>query len=164
MKLLIVKNIAREGPGLLEGLIQSYDLADDIIDLDKESFPDPRGYSAVFVFGGPDSANDSTGKMHEELKRIREITDAGIPYLGICLGMQTLVKANDGKVYKNEVNEIGWKDQDGKYFEVEVPASGKSDPLFAGLRSPLKIFHLHGETVCLTDTMNLLEYAFLQIF
>ena len=73
MKFLIVKNITREGPGLLEELLDSYNFGYDIVDLDKgESFPDPSDYSAVIVMGGPDSANDTTPKMREELKRIKE--------------------------------------------------------------------------------------------
>ena len=156
MKVLIVKNMAREGPGLLEEILNHHNTGYDIVDLDEESFPDAREYSAVFVMGGPDSANDITPKMQEELQRIKEITNAGIPYFGVCLGMQTLVKANGGEVYKNDLKEIGWRDPEGNYFVVDSTEEGKSDPLFVGMSSPLNIFHLHGETVTLTDRMKLL--------
>ena len=157
MKFLIVKNITREGPGLLEELLDSYNFGYDIVDLDKgESFPDPSDYSAVIVMGGPDSANDTTPKMREELKRIKEATDAKIPYLGVCLGMQTLVKANGGEVYRNDIKEVGWRDPEGIYLVVDLTDRGTSDPLFAGITSPLNIFHLHGETVRLTRGMRLL--------
>lgn len=79
MKILIVKNITREGPGLLEGILQIHKLSYDIIDLSR-----------------------------------------------------------------------------GEYFEVELTEEGRFDPLFAGLESSLKIFHLHGETVHLSDKMRLL--------
>ena len=157
MKVLIVKNITREGPGLLEEILKSHNISYDIVDLYKgESFPDITGYSAVFVMGGPDSANDTTPKMQKELKIIKEVTDAGIPYLGSCLGMQTLVKANGGEIYKNDVKEVGWRDSEGNYFVVDLTEEGKSDPLFARVSFPLNIFHLHGETVNLTDGMKLL--------
>ncbi len=157
MKVLIVKNITREGPGLLVEILNSHQIRYDVIDLDKGgSFPYPKKYSAIFVFGGPDSANDTTFKMQEELSRIKETIDAGIPYLGACLGMQTLVKATGGEIYKNKIKEVGWRDPEGKYFEVELIDDGKSDPLFVGMQSRLRIFHLHGETVRLTNRMKLL--------
>ena len=125
-------------------------------DLGEEEFPQPNGYSAVFVFGGPDSANDKTSKMQDELKRIKETIKAGIPYFGVCLGMQTLVKANGGEVYKNTIKEIGFRAPDGNYFEIDLANEGKKDPIFRGITSPLKIFHLHGETVSLRNGMSLL--------
>ena len=60
----------------------------------------------MMVFGGPDSANDDTEKMKQELQRISEILDAEIPYLGICLGMQALVKAAGGTVRKNKIKDL----------------------------------------------------------
>ena len=90
---LIVKNISREGPGILQNILDTEKISYDLIDLDKgQSFPSPAGYKAVVVLGGPDSANDMTPKMTAELARIVEVIDAGIPYMGICLGLQTLVK------------------------------------------------------------------------
>ncbi|RMF06594.1 type 1 glutamine amidotransferase, partial [Candidatus Woesearchaeota archaeon] len=113
MTVLIVKNITREGPGMLEHVLTSHSVPYKIVDLSMgDSFPSPEAYSAVVVLGGPDSANDETPKMKEELKRIRETLDAGIPYLGICLGMQTLTKAAGGKVLKCPVKEIGWRGPD----------------------------------------------------
>src|SRR3989344_227080 len=157
MVVLIIKNIVREGPGLLEEKLNHHQISYSIVNLDdKGLFPDAKKYSAVFVFGGPDSANDATIKMQNELRMIKKVVDAEIPYLGVCLGMQMLVKANCGEVYKNRVKEIGWKDQEGDYYKIELTEEGRADYLFAGVRSPLPIFHLHGETVRLTKEMKLL--------
>lgn len=157
MKVLIIKNIAREGPGLLQEALDSHGIAYGIADLDKgEPFPDPRAYDALFVLGGPDSANDDTPKMKGELKRIRQALDADIPYFGVCLGLQTLVKAAGGEVVKNPVKEAGWRGPDGKYFQIGLTQQGRADPLFEGLPSLLPIFHLHGETVVLAEGMTLL--------
>jgi len=156
-KVLIAKNITREGPGLLKEVLNEHGISYDIVDLNKgEQFPSPVEYSAVCVFGGPDSANDDTPKMKQELARIRETVDANIPYLGVCLGMQTLVKAMGGEVYKNPVQEIGWRDSDGNYFQLELEEKGNSDPILGGLNFPYRIFHLHGETVRLPPNMDLL--------
>ena len=156
-KVLIIKNISREGHGILGLVLNEKNIYFDLIDLDKgEEFPNPRDYSAVFVFGGPDSANDTTSKMENELKRINEAVEAGIPYFGICLGMQTLVKATGGEVHKHNTKEIGLRDREGNYFEIDLTNEGKKDPIFNGLNSPLKIFHLHGETVRLGSGITLL--------
>ncbi|MDP3765772.1 MAG: type 1 glutamine amidotransferase [Nanoarchaeota archaeon] len=156
-KVLIVKNVPREGPGLLRQVLKEKNINFDIVDLDKgEKFPETRSCPAVFVFGGSDSANDQTPKMKDELKRIKETVDAGVPYFGVCLGMQTLVKANGGEVYKNPIKEIGFTDPNGNYFEIELTKEGKKDPIFDGIPSPFKIFHLHGETVRLSNGMTLL--------
>src|SRR5437868_5153250 len=100
-ELLIVKNVSHEGPGLLDGIISEAGIAATVIDLDRgEAFPDPTPYKALIVLGGPDSANDDTPKMTHELSQIKVALEAQIPYLGICLGMQTLVKAAGGQVVK----------------------------------------------------------------
>ncbi len=157
MTVLIVKNITREGLGLLQELLDEHSIPYYIVDLDKgELFPDPHRYKAVVVLGGPDSANDTTPKMQQELQRIRETVKAEIPYLGACLGMQTLVKANGGEVYRNALKELGWRGPDDDFFSIELTSEGRVDPLFRGLESKLNIFHLHGETVKLGPNMVLL--------
>jgi GMP synthase-like glutamine amidotransferase len=156
-RVLIVKNVTREGPGLLALLLDHHGIGYDIVDLDKgETFPDPTNYAALVVLGGPDSANDQTPKMTAELPAVRKAVDAGMPYLGICLGLQVLVRAMGGKVVKNRVAEIGFIDPDGQPFEVELTSDGQGDALFAGLSAALRVFHLHGETVELARGMTLL--------
>lgn len=156
-EILIVKNFTEEGPALLEELLIERGIAYHIADLHKgESFPSTHNYQAVVVLGGPDSANDQNEKMTGELLRIRQTLDAGIPYLGICLGLQTLVKAAGGKVVKSPVKEVGFRGPDEEYFKVELTDAGQTDPLFNGLEHSFVVFHLHGETVELTDNMVLL--------
>lgn len=156
-KALIIQNVSHEKPGFVGEILNENKLSFEVVDLGKgQEFPNPKNYSAVFVFGGPDSANDDTTKMKSELARIQEALKNNIPYFGICLGIQTLVKAAGGKVQKNSVKEIGFRDPKGKYFEIELTSKGKQDALFKGIKSPMKIFHLHGDTVKLTQKSKLL--------
>ncbi len=156
-EILIVKNIPREGPGLLEEELKNHNIKYTIIDLDQgENFPSPENYGAVVVFGGPDSANDKNSKIKNELTRIQETIKSNIPYLGICLGFQTLVKAVGGKVVKSTVKEVGFIDPEGNNFNIELTNEGRKDQLFKGLDNSFKVFHLHGETVELTENMILL--------
>lgn len=156
-EILFLKNISRENPGLLEDIIKELGIKYSIVDLSQnESIRSLDNYAAVVVLGGPDSANDKTPEMENELALIRNILDAKIPYLGICLGLQTLIKASGGEVVKSQTREIGFRDQNGENFKVELTESGREDILFKGLGNSLTVFQLHGETVMLTENMKLL--------
>jgi len=156
-EILIVKNISREGGGLLEEELKVLNIRYIIVDLNQgKKFPPVENYGAVVVLGGPDSANDENKKMKNQLARINQTLVAKIPYLGICLGLQTLIKAAGGQVVKNPIKEVGFIDPEDNFFTVEVTEEGKKDPLFKGLDQKFKVFHLHGETVELTDDMKLL--------
>ena len=47
-------------------------------------------YAAALVFGGPMSVNDDEPYLQKELMWIRQVLEAQMPYLGICLGAQLL--------------------------------------------------------------------------
>ena len=117
---------------------------------------DVHNYRAVVVLGGPDSANDPGAKMPNELTFVRAVLDADIPYLGICLGLQVLVKAAGGKVVAAETKEVGFIDGENDRYSLTVTAAGDADPLLAGLPKHLQVFQLHGETVELTSEMQVL--------
>ena len=152
-KLLIVKNITHEGAGLLETTLIEQGIEWCSVDLAAgELFPDPRQFSAVVVLGGPQSANDETPSMRFQIQQIEKILHEGVPYLGICLGMQLLVKAGGGKVVKCRVKETGFVDNNNNAYRIELTPSGKEDPLFAGLDNSFPVFQLHGETVELASS------------
>jgi GMP synthase (glutamine-hydrolysing) len=156
-EILIIKNITREGPGIIEQILKNNEIKYTIADLSHGNLVESlKNYGAVIVLGGPDSANDNNKKMNGELALIREVLKAKIPYLGICLGMQTVVKAAGGEVVKSPLKEIGFRDPDGNLFNVELTKEGKIDPLFYGMADSFNVFQLHGETVVLTDNMKLL--------
>lgn len=157
MTVLIVKNCIREGPGTLGKIIESNGIEYRIVEIEHgEEIPDPTEYEALIVMGGPASANDTTKAMQQEIAAIEQAARADMPYLGICLGMQALVKACGGRVIRNPIKEVGWKDLQGNGFSLELTPAGQKDAIFKGLEATLPIFHLHGETVELTDEMQLL--------
>lgn len=159
---LIVQNIGYEGPGLLSRLLDEVSIEYEVVDLSKgEAFPDPTPYGALVVLGGPDSANDQNDKIIAERQRIKMALDAGVPFLGVCLGLQIGVRVLGGSVIQNHVKEIGLRAPDGNPYSVSLTnlaltALGKKDPLFVGLRNNFRVFQLHGETVTLTKSMQLL--------
>jgi GMP synthase (glutamine-hydrolysing) len=156
-EILIIKNIPREDKGLLGHILREHGILNRVIDAGRmEPLNSVESYGAVIVFGGPASANDTSPEMIYELGFIRKVLEAGIPYLGICLGLQTMVKAAGGDVIKSPVKEIGFRNEEGQFYNVELTESGRKDPLFEEMEDSLEVFHLHGETVLLTEKMNLL--------
>jgi len=155
--ILILKNVPRENPGLIEIVLKEYSIKYQIVDFNNSTvIENIENYSALITLGGPDSANDLTLKMQNELLLIRKALQSNIPYLGICLGLQTLVKAMGGTIQKCHINEVGFRDPENKYFKVKLTSEGRKDRLFKKLPDYLTVFQLHGETVELSPQMTLL--------
>jgi len=156
-KVWFIKNMTHEAAGLLSSFSSKEKIPYEIVDLHKgDLFPEVAAGQAVVILGGPDSANDTTPKILSELEAIRKCLRAGIPCLGVCLGLQLLVKAASGTVFRNSVKEIGFRDPSGGWFEMEKTAEGKKDLLLVGIPDICKVFQLHGETVGLTPAMTCL--------
>jgi GMP synthase (glutamine-hydrolysing) len=148
VKVLVLRNNIHEGPGILTGILENREISSDIVDFEGEgSLPSLSAYSAVVMLGGPESANDRTKKMLGEIAFVRTIIRAGIPYFGICLGMQVLVRAAGGRVTTCAKKEIGWRDEEGEYHCMQVTGTGRNDPLFKGLPGTIRVFQLHEEMV-----------------
>jgi GMP synthase (glutamine-hydrolysing) len=155
--ILILKNISREGPGLIEDVLIEHNLRHEIIEPDQIShIISIENLGAMIVLGGPNSANDSDTQMKSELDLIRKVINAGIPYLGICLGMQTMIKANGGQVVKCLTKEIGFRNHYDEFYKISLTPQGRRDNLFKNLPDEFTVFQLHGETVILQPNMSLL--------
>src|SRR6266850_8211964 len=127
-RILMLQNVPHEGPGLLEEALLKRGINSDLLDISAATFKiDLEEYSGLVIFGGPDSANDQTPKMLRQLDLINEALNLELPFLGICLGMQTLVKAAGGKVLKSPLKEVGFRDPDNRFFEVVLTPKGKTD-------------------------------------
>jgi GMP synthase-like glutamine amidotransferase len=156
-KILILKNTPRENPGIIESVLLENDLLYQIIDFDQTTvIQSVKKYGALIVLGGPESANDPSPKILRELDLISQAIKSDIPYLGICLGLQTLVKALGGEVIKCETKEIGFRDRNDQFFTIRLTNEGKSDNLFNNLPEIFTVFQLHGETVKIIPQMTLL--------
>ena len=94
-------------------------------------------YAGVVIFGGPMSANDcgTLAGIKCELDWIPKVVEAGVPYLGLCLGAQLLTRAVGGKVGAHPEGkvEIG-------YVDIEPTEAGRA--WFAG---PMKVYQWHRE-------------------
>ena len=157
MSIHILQNIVHEGPGLIGKILSECQIPFVVHQLDNgDPLPAVDDVSGLIVMGGPDSANDENAKIQSELTLIAECLDREIPYFGVCLGLQLAVKVKGGCIVPNAVPEIGWRDRSGNLFMIEKTAEGKKHTLLESVADPFPIFHIHGETVELTESMRLL--------
>lgn len=152
MSVLIIKNIAGEGPGTIADYLGERGMPYEIVELYdcKAEIPDVRNYSHLVVMGGPMAVYemDEHAFLSYESAIIRAFIKYKKPVLGICLGAQMVADALRGKVYKGEIQELGWSD-------VDISDAGMKDPVFSSLsvdnRPVAEVFQWHGDTFGLPE-------------
>lgn len=107
---------------------------------------DPSSFDAVIVFGGPQSAYDDLDGIRFEHAFARKAVDAGVPFLGVCLGAQILASAYGApvKLHPEGQSEIG-------YYPVHPTAAGTD--LFP---ETLHVYHWHKDGFGIPDGGTLL--------
>ena len=153
---LIIKNISHEDSGILSIILDKYSLKYDIIDLSKKiDLPEISNYSLIIILGGLDSVNDFSDKVIKEKEFIKLALEKKIPIFGICLGSQILADAYGAEVYKNPVEEIGFKNNN-LWYTIKLTEEGLKDPVFEEVDDNFIVFQLHGETFKLAEKITLL--------
>ena len=146
MNVLIVKNIAAEGPGTIEDHLRSQGLPFTVIDLRRgDPLPDPGSFTHLVIMGGPMAVYEM--HLHQHLKNeallIEQAIKAGKRVLGICLGAQMIAHVLGARVYAGGKQEVGW-------YEVELSDAAMEDPVMAPLamqgRQTAEVFQWHGDT------------------
>lgn len=144
MSILILKNIATEGPGTIEDFLVHNNMHYTIIDLARHAIDSASGYDTLVMLGGPMSVNDEHEYPYltHEMKLAEQFMKEGKRVFGVCLGAQLMAKALGAKVYPGPEKEIGW-------YDIELKDAGLQDPLMTHLAPDnrnCKVFHWHGET------------------
>lgn len=152
MSVLILKNIASEGPGTLEDFLQGRGTYYKIVNCAIENIPGSKDFDTLVMLGGPMSVNEEKvyPYIKKEMALVKEFVAKGKKVLGICLGAQVMAKALGAKVYPGPEKEIGW-------YDIELTDGGTRDRCMKELAvSPKaetadfctgsKVFHWHGET------------------
>jgi GMP synthase-like glutamine amidotransferase len=106
----------------------------------------PERYGAVLVFGGamhPDQ-DEEFPWLEREAEFLRDVLENGTPALGVCLGAQLLARAAGASVAPASASEVGW-------FEIELTANGREDPVVGALPARTHAFQWHHYTFSLPD-------------
>ncbi len=100
---------------------------------------DPREFDRVLVSGSKTSAIDPSPWVGQLDEFIRSTVDAGIPYLGVCYGHQSLVRAIAGEKHLRNATcpEYGWT-------EIEVT---DASPIFRDLPPRFYSYSTHSDEV-----------------
>jgi len=142
-KIIAVKHVENEGPGLIESLFKKNGWELETIEPAKgEGLPENLdGVAAVIMLGGPMSANDSDTYpfLQDELAFIKKVLKEEMPFLGICLGAQLLAKACGARVFKAPQEEIGW-------HSIDATVEGQKDILFRDIAKNIMVFQWHEDT------------------
>ena len=152
MNVLVLQHITCEPPGVFEDVLVERGATIHRVELDEgEPLPDWRAFDAIVAMGGPMSANDDDTLpwLGGEKRLIADAVHAGMPYWGVCLGVQLLAASLGARVYAGDEPEVG-------LLAVEITPEGREDPVFAGLPDGLVTLQWHGDTFDLpTDAVRL---------
>jgi GMP synthase-like glutamine amidotransferase len=151
MSVLILKNIANEGPGTIEDFLKEKGISYHILNMfEPGEMPDISGFSHLVVMGGPMAVYemDKFPFLHIEAAAIRSFIKSGKAVLGICLGAQMIAYALGAEVYPGGKEETGWG-------RVGITQDGLEDPVMFSLsadRQPYaEVFQWHGDTYDLPE-------------
>ena len=113
--------------------------------------PDLSEISGLVIYGGVMNVDMTDAYPFLEIERrpVRAAVDAGVPYLGICLGGQMLARALDHPVYSAGVREIGFN-------ALHPTAEAARDPLLSVFQDGDVVFHWHEDTFDLPEDATLL--------
>jgi len=150
MRVLVFRHAPDEDLGTIRPALESRGITVQPVDIYTGAAPPPiESGSGLILMGGAMSVNDNLPWLEIEMDLIRAAVERSTPMLGVCLGAQLIAKALGATVRRAAEEEIGW-------FDIQLTSQAAADPLFAGLSSPLPVFHWHRETFDLPDGANLL--------
>jgi GMP synthase-like glutamine amidotransferase/tetratricopeptide (TPR) repeat protein len=114
------------------------------IDVDRvmlyegEPVPDWRRYDLIVAMGAGVSVwqEDEFPWIAAEKRAVREAVLAGVPYFGVCFGVQLLADAFGARSFQGPEPEIGVN-------QVFLTAAARHDPVFRGFPADLEVCEWH---------------------
>jgi GMP synthase-like glutamine amidotransferase len=147
MSVLVLQHIACEPPGVYEDVLRERGAEILRVELDEgEPLPASADVDAIVCMGGPMSAtdDDSLPWLASEKSFIADAVREGIPFWGVCLGVQLLAASLGARVYPGPAPEVG-------VLPVEVTEEGRNDPVFSALPPDFMTLQWHGDTFDLPE-------------
>ncbi|MDR4509771.1 MAG: type 1 glutamine amidotransferase [Candidatus Brocadiaceae bacterium] len=145
---VFIKHIDIEGPGTIADFLEDNRIDYTVIDLPHgDTLPKAKKtIHSVVCLGGPMNVYEEEKYpfLAEEDCFLKELVKKDVPFLGICLGAQLIVKATNARVTKNPQKEIGW-------YKITLSDDGLKDDLFKGFPEDLMVFQWHGDTFDIPD-------------
>ncbi|MEP7764129.1 gamma-glutamyl-gamma-aminobutyrate hydrolase family protein [Sanguibacter sp. 25GB23B1] len=146
---LVVQHAAWEGPGLVGRALDARGIpwrSVTVLDEPDPRLPDIGSLGGLVVMGGGMGALDDAQHpgLAAERRLLAAATDAGVPVLGICLGMQLLAVALGGELHPGAGREVG-------FGPVALTGAGIRDPYLYPLSVDAtpdpSVVHWHADAV-----------------
>lgn len=140
--LLVLQHIACEPPAAYEDELRAWGADLVRVEVDAgESLPDWRPYAGIIAMGGPMGAyeDERLPWLTDEKRMIADAVRSGMPFWGVCLGVQLLAASLDARVFAGEQAEVG-------VLPVELTPEGAADPVFSWLPPHFHALQWHGDT------------------
>jgi GMP synthase-like glutamine amidotransferase len=147
VRILVLQHIACEPPGVYEDVLRERGAQIHRVELDEgEPLPHRSEIDAIVCMGGPMSATNDAELpwLAKEKMFIADAVRDGVPFWGVCLGVQLLAASLGARVYPGLAPEVG-------VLPVELTAEGRADPVFSGLPAVLPTLQWHGDTFDLPE-------------
>lgn len=158
MNVLIIKNMASEGPGTIAEFLKGNGIPFKIVEAGLgEALPKIEDFTSVIIMGGPMAVyemeqypflKDVAFTIEESFKKNKKV-------LGICLGAQLMAHVLGARVYKGDVEEIGW-------LAVKPTIDGARDEVFRQAIEPVGqtiVLQWHGDTFDLPSGVTRLAFS-----
>ena len=142
MNVLVLQHIACEPPGVYEDVLDEHGATIHRVELDEgDPLPDWREFDAIVAMGGPMGAldDDEHPWLTDEKRLIADAVRSGLPFWGVCLGVQLLAASLGARVYPGPAPEVG-------VLPVLLTDEALADPVFAGTPRELLSLQWHGDT------------------
>jgi GMP synthase (glutamine-hydrolysing) len=140
--LLVLQHIACEPPAAYADELRAWDVEVIRVEVDAgEPLPDWRRCSGIVAMGGPMGAYEEERLpwLTTEKRLIGDAVRAGLPYWGVCLGVQLLAASLDARVYGGEHAEVGM-------LPVILTPEAATDSVFSVLPAQFAALQWHGDT------------------
>jgi GMP synthase (glutamine-hydrolysing) len=147
VKALVLQHIECEPPGVYEDVLLERGVDIERVELDRgETLPPWSEFDAMIAMGGPMSVNDDDDHpwLTDEKRTIAGAVHAGVPFWGVCLGVQLLAASLGARVYPGPAPEVG-------LMNVTLSDAALADPVFEGLPREVLTLQWHGDTFDLPD-------------
>ena len=146
---LVVQHATWEGPGLVGRALEARGIpwhALTVLDDADPELPDVASLGGLVVMGGGMGALDDAQHpgLAAERRLLATATEAGVPVLGVCLGMQLLAVALGGELHSGAGREVG-------FAPVALTGAGIRDPYLYPLSVDAtpdpSVVHWHSDAV-----------------
>ena len=145
-KIIIIRQIAIEGPGTLGEFLRKKNIEYTILDVFRVNGAvlakqDLKTVGAVVILGGPMNVyeDEKFPFLPAEKNFIRKVIEENVPLFGICLGAQLIACVLGANVRRAPCKEIGW-------YDISLEKAAKSDPLVKGSDDKMTVFQWHEDT------------------